>query len=754
MRGIPGRRRPWVLGALLLAAAAALAVPLAGLACSSEVATTVTLTSSENPAAYGDQLILTATVIPASGTAIPDGSVTFKDSGDSLGTVALGPTGQAALVDSALRAGTHAIAAEYSGSTTFASSSSVALEQAVTVQGSTTFLIPTINPAPYGETLLFVVLVLPNGGTGVPTGTVTLMSGGYPVGTATLAAGTAAVVVSSLAVESHTLTAAYAGDDNFSPSVSGVVMGTIDAASTATTLTVSPTTATTGQQVTLTATLASPWALPAGTVTFSAGGSSIGTASLSDGTATLVTCFAHRGTQELSAAYAGTADFSPSTSATVALPVEGGSGCSSACATTAALSPSATGISLDSFRAAATTPRAPAAARDDASEGAPAPPELVTVGAAPSSVNQGQSVTLVSTIDGLSGAPYPSGTVDFLQGTALLGSAPTTQVATTNDALASLPVVLSAGSYPSITAEYLPDGTAAVWYTSATSSSSASVTVTQVAAATTLGVATSLNPSPQGQAVIVTATVNHPSSSLTPTGTITFTVNGANPHVVTVDSLGQASVTLSTLAAGTQTIAASYSGDGNFAASSGSTAETVTASGTPTPTPQPTATPKPTPTPKPTSTPKPTATAQPTPTAQPTSTPLPTSTPKPGATPAASATPTATPSPKSTATSRAPAAVIVAPVTATPPNRPSGVSASGAVNPTRFDTSAVPPIDLISLVSGIRMGNGPQIIVFLILGNALLIAAIVVAARRGRRLTLRSLEGAGGGTDQLGADPR
>jgi hypothetical protein len=90
--------------------------------------------------------------------------------------------------------------------------------------------------------------------------------------------------------------------------------------------------------------------------------------------------------------------------------------------------------------------------------------------------------------------------------------------------------------------------------------------------------------------------------------------------------------------------------------------------------------------------------------------------------------------------------VIVPPVTATPPSRPSGVSASGAVNPDQFDTSAVPPIDLISLVSGIRMGNGPQIIVFLILGNALLIAAIVVAARRGRRLTLRSLEWAGGGS--------
>jgi len=47
------------------------------------------------------------------------------------------------------------------------------------------------------------------------------------------------------------------------------------------------------------------------------------------------------------------------------------------------------------------------------------------------------------------------------------------------------------------------------------------------------------------------------------------------------------------------------------------------------------------------------------------------------------------------------------------------------VNPDQFDTSAVPPIDLISLVSGIHMGDGPQIIVFLIVGNALLIAAIV-----------------------------
>ena len=732
MRGVPERRRPWPLGALLLAAAAVLAVPLAGLACSSEIATTVTLTSSENPASYGDQIILTATVIPDSGTAVPAGSVTFEDSGTSLGTVTLGETGQAALVDSALGAGTQALSAKYSGSTEFTSSVSAALEQKVTVQGSMTLLMPTIDPAPYGQTLLFVVSIVPDAGTGVPTGTVTLMNGGSAVGTATLSGGTAAVVVSSLGVGSHALTADYPGDGNFSASVSGAVTETIDAASTATTLTVSPTTAATREQVTLTAAVTSPWATPVGAVTFSAGGSSIGTASLSGGTATLTACFAHSGTEELTAAYTGTADFSPSTSATVALPVKGGSGCTSGCVTTAAVSPSAAGISLDSFHSSA-----------------PQPPELITVEAAPQSVDAGQSVTLNSAVYVLSGAPFPSGTVDFLQGTALLGAAPTTPLATTNDALASLRVVLSAGSYPSITAKYLPSVS---YYTSATSSSSVAVTVTRVAASTTLTVATSLNPSPAAQALIVTATVNHPSSSLTPTGTITFTVNGAKPEAVAVDSLGQASETLSTLAAGTQTIAASYAGDDNFAASSGSATETVTANGSPTPTPQPTATPKPTATPQPTSTPKPTATAQPTstpkPGATPTATPLPASTPKPGA------TPTAAPLPKGTTTSPAPAAVIVPPATTTPPSRPSGVSGSGAVNPDQFDTSAVPPIDLISLVSGIHMGSGLQIIVFLIVGNALLIAAIVVAGRRGRQLTRRSLEWAGGGADQPVSDPR
>ena len=355
---------------------------------------------------------------------------------------------------------------------------------------------------------------------------------------------------------------------------------------------------------------------------------------------------------------------------------------------------------LDAFVASSATP-------------APAPPELITVAATPGTVDEGQSVTLTSVVFGDGDDPFPSGTVDFVEGTRVLGSAPTSQVGTTSDALASLRIVLASGRYPTITAVYHPDASAEAWYTSATSSGSAAVTVQKVVAATSLVVATSLNPSPKGKALIITATVNHPTSSLTPTGAVTFTVGAGKPVAVAVDSLGQASLTVSSLAVGKQTITAAYAGDGSFSASTGSAVETVTTPVPPTPTP--TATPRPTTSPSPTATPS--------------------------------------PSPKTVAHPSPAAVVIVPPVRprrpadpVAPPDRPP--------NPDQLDTSAVPPIDLISLVSGIHMGSAPQIIVFLLVLNALLIGAIAVVSRRGRNLTRRTLECANQPGERLVGDPR
>jgi hypothetical protein len=703
---MPVRRLAWLVGAVAAMLATA-AMGAAVDACS--VATTVTLTSSENPAAYGDQLILTATVIPSTGTTIPGGTVTFVDEEANLGTAAVGSTGQASLVDSTIGAGTHEIEAEYSGSGTFASSVSAALQEVVSVQGSTTLLLPTVNPATYGQTLLFVVSVAPDAGSGTPTGTVTLTDGSAAIGSATLSGGTAAVVVTSLGVGAQVITADYAGDGNFSPSASAAVSEQVDPASTATVLTVSPTTVAVGKTVTLTAAVTSAGGEPGGSVTFSDGGTGLGTATLSGGTATLATCFAKSGTQTLTAAYLGSDDFSASTSAAATLAVATGSKCSTGCGKLLALEREASGITLAAQPAA--EPSLATRATLLSASSTPASPQLVTVGAAPATVDEGQSVSLTSVVFGLSGAPFPSGTVDFAQGTTLLGAAATAQVGTTVDALASLRVTLAAGSYPSITATYHPDSSAQPYYAAATSASTAAVTVERVAASTTLDVATSVNPTAKGRPVIVTATVNHPSSSLTPTGTVSFTVNGAGAETVALDSLGQASLTLSSLPAGTQTIAASYAGDPNFSGSSGSTTETVSGATAPTATPS----------------------------AAPTA--VPTATPKPGTT----AKPSATPAPSSSSTARAAAAapVIVPPATTTPPSRPSGLSGSAPLNPDQFDTSEVPPIDAISLVSGIHMGSAPQIILFLVILNLLVLGAIAATSRRGHRLTVQTLEHAG-----------
>ena len=101
---------------------------------------------------------------------------------------------------------------------------------------------------------------------------------------------------------------------------------------------------------------------------------------------------------------------------------------------------------------------------------------------------------------------------------------------------------------------------------------------------TTTQLASSANPSSFGQAVTFTATVtaNAPGSG-SPTGTVTFYVGPVNP----ADQIGStgtlssssgvmtASVSTSSLPVGTDTITATYSGDGNFLTSTGTLTITI-----------------------------------------------------------------------------------------------------------------------------------------------------------------------------------
>src|SRR5579885_240544 len=99
-----------------------------------QTATTTTLTSSLNPAVFGQSVTFTATVAPSSGTGMPTGTVAFNDGTTTLATVALDSGGHATFTTSSLATSTHAIIAVYGGDSNFLTSTSPSLTQ-------------TINPA-------------------------------------------------------------------------------------------------------------------------------------------------------------------------------------------------------------------------------------------------------------------------------------------------------------------------------------------------------------------------------------------------------------------------------------------------------------------------------------------------------------------------------------------------------------------------------------------------------------------------------
>ncbi len=124
--------------------------------------TTVTVTSSGNPAASGQPITFTATATGQVGT--PTGSVTFKSDGVPFGTADLDSNGVATFTTSSLPSGVHLIAASYSGDTNYAGAGSLTLSQ--TVQNTTvTDLGVSIQPsgAVNGGTFAFAVTIKNNG---------------------------------------------------------------------------------------------------------------------------------------------------------------------------------------------------------------------------------------------------------------------------------------------------------------------------------------------------------------------------------------------------------------------------------------------------------------------------------------------------------------------------------------------------------------------------------------------------------------
>jgi hypothetical protein len=283
--------------------------------------TTVSVSSTPNPSSAGQSVTFTATVSGTGGT--PTGSVSFAEGTTVLASnVAVDGTGKASFSTSTLAVGSHTITATFTGTNGWLGSSGddAGSPQVVNpaLTPTTTAVSSSANPSVFGQSVTFTAAVTPTP-TAVPLGTVTFKDGSTTLGTGTLdASGHATFSTSALSMASHSITAAYSGNANFSGSTSAALSQTVNRNATTTTVTSSLNPSKHNQSVTFTATVGvnSPGSgIPAGTVTFKDGSRTLQTASLdASGKASMTVSNLSKGTHQITASYGGSTNSTASTS--------------------------------------------------------------------------------------------------------------------------------------------------------------------------------------------------------------------------------------------------------------------------------------------------------------------------------------------------------------------------------------------------------------------------------------------------------
>lgn len=360
---------------------------------------------------------------------------------------------------------------------------------------STTTLASSLNPSVFGQSVTFTASV--SAAFGTPGGTVEFQDGSNELGSATLTNGSASLPVSSLAVATHSITAAYQGGPGYTPSTSSAVNQVVNIATTTTSLASSMNPVTINEYVTYTATVTSQYGGAAtGTATFQDGGVVVSTVTLSGNLAAYTTNYSTVGSHTITATYSGDANNSGSTSAPLVEQVIEGT------KTKTALSTSGS-------------------------------PSLI-----------GQEVTFTAKVTPTKGVIPNGEVVSFYDGTTLMGTGTIASGVATFTTSS-----LTAGKH-TIQATYGGD--------SQFQPSKGKVPQVVDKYATTTSLTSSLNPSQNGQPVTFTAQVT--SSGPAPTGKVTFK-DGTKVLKSVLLSGGVAAFTTSNLAVGTHAITAQYTGD-------------------------------------------------------------------------------------------------------------------------------------------------------------------------------------------------
>ena len=359
----------------------------------------ITLVSNNNPAVSGQTVAFTAQLNTV-GPVPPTGVAIFRDNGTMLGSASFNSAATVTFATNALSVGAHTITVTYTGDSSNAPAGGQ-LTQTVIDATTAVTLTASASPAIYGQPLNLTAVVTSNGG--IATGTVNFLDGGTTVGSAQLnGSGVAVLTIANLTPGANSLVASYAGDGKASPSASAPLAIVVKQS---TTLAVSSNSdpAQTLSAIILTATVTNAGAAPAtGSVSFTDGGTAIGTAQLNGaGQATLTLPEMSAGSHSIAASYPGDgANFG-----------------------------SASGIFNQTVQLR---------------------PTATTVTASSTDPSNPQQITLIAVVKGQGSAP-PSGTVSFTRGSLTLG-----QATVDDTGVATITVIFQQTSQP-VVASYTGD---------------------------------------------------------------------------------------------------------------------------------------------------------------------------------------------------------------------------------------------------------------------------------------------------------
>jgi hypothetical protein len=311
--------------------------------------TTTTFSINPQSAIHGSPLNVTVDVTPNSGTGTPSGAVWLVQNGYPQGNFVGDSTADVFTLDAQgtftgvthlLPGGTYQVNAHYAGDGTYAGSDSSPTVQvsiqsepttitfSVLTAGAGGSLIP-FTSGPYGTPVYFQAQVNWASGYGAPSSYVNFWDNGTGIGQAYVNAKGSALTaaITQIPAGTHSITAGYYGDNSFSASANLTPINfTIAQVATTTALTSQQA----AQSLLLTATVSATGLGPGatGVITFSSGGTVLGTAPLSSGTsangntqstATFNASQLAAGQYNVTASYPGDTNYTGSTSAAVAL---------------------------------------------------------------------------------------------------------------------------------------------------------------------------------------------------------------------------------------------------------------------------------------------------------------------------------------------------------------------------------------------------------------------------------------------------